>query len=52
MKRIMSVTYSGNDGRKPTIRLANNFLLKYGFTIGSKFDVEYQDGRIIINRKN
>ena len=50
MKREMTVTYAPGDGRKPMIRIANDFLLHSGFAVGSKFAVEYTDGVIIITK--
>ena len=58
MNRQMTVTYAPGCKRgyagdqKPMLRIANRFLLKSGFTVGSKVDVEYKDGIITITLKN
>lgn len=53
MKRTQIVSYApGSDAKKPMIRLANNFLLRHGFRVGSEIEVHYSDGIITINLKN
>ena len=59
MKRKMTVAYSTDtkfvysaDKQKPMLRIANFFLLKSGFTVGSKVDVEYKENEIIIRKTN
>ena len=50
-RREMIVVYApGTNAQTPMIRLANRFLLTSGFTIGSRFEVEYTDGVITISR--
>lgn len=50
-KRTMTVTRSpGHDDHKPMIRISNNLLKKYGFTVGDKFTVEYAQNIIIIKK--
>jgi len=52
MKREQTVTYKpGENTQKPMIRITNRFLLDYGFTIGSKIEVKYANGRITITQK-
>ena len=46
--RKMSVVRTPGTGDKPMIRIANRFLLDYGFKIGSTVEVSYQPGVIII----
>lgn len=59
MKREMTVSYAlstklirSPDTQKPMIRIANFFLLKSGFKVGDKVDVEYQDNQLIIRKIN
>jgi len=53
MKRNQTVGYAPSQNTlKPMIRLANNFLLKYGFTIRAEIEIEYQEGIITITLKN
>ena len=47
----MTVTYA-TDKQKPMIRIANFFLLKSGFNVGDKVDVEYKEKKIIIKKLN
>jgi hypothetical protein len=52
MKRTQIVSYApGVDTKKPMIRLANNFLLRNGFRVGSKIEIDYSDGIITITLK-
>lgn len=52
-KREQTVTRKpGEDNERPMIRIANRFLIKSGFKIGSKFSVEYSKGAISIILKN
>lgn len=51
MKRKMTVSYCA-DKQKPMIRITNFFLLKSGFKVGDKIDVEYQDNQLIIKKIN
>lgn len=52
MKREMTVAYKpGEILQKPMIRITNRYLLEAGFTVGSKFDVEYATDVIKIIRK-
>lgn len=49
MKRLQTVSYApGRETQTPMLRIANRFLLKYGFNIGDKVEVEYTDGIITI----
>ena len=53
MKRNQTVGYAPSQNTlKPMIRLVNNFLLKYGFTIRAEIEIEYQEGIITITLKN
>lgn len=53
MTRKMTVSYApGGSDKTPMIRIANQFLVKSGFTIGEKVYVVYADGVITINLKN
>ena len=59
MKRKMTMAYStdtkfvySSDKQKPMIRIANFFLLKSGFKVGDKVEVEYQDNQLIIRKIN
>ena len=59
MKRKMTMAYStdtkfvhSSDSQKPMIRIANFFLLKSGFKVGDKVEVEYQDNQLIIRKIN
>lgn len=59
MKRQMTVTYATDanflysaDRQKPMIRIANFFLLKSGFKVGDKAEVEYLENQIIIKKAN
>lgn len=36
---------------KPMVRIANCYLLEAGFTVGSKFEIEYTKGVIAITLK-
>lgn len=40
------------DKQKPMIRIANFFLLKSGFEVGDKVEVEYKEKKIIIRKIN
>jgi len=48
--KYVSGIYAGK--LKPMLRIANRFMIKSGFNIGSKVDVEYKDGIITITLKN
>ncbi len=53
MKKTQTVSYApGSDAKKPMIRVANNFLLRNGFRVGSEIEVDYSDGIITITLKN
>lgn len=59
MKREMTITYATNTNflysankQKPMIRIANFFLLKSGFKVGNKVEVEYLENQIIIRKIN
>lgn len=59
MRRIMTITYATDssflhsaDKQKPMIRIANFFLLKSGFKVGDKTEVEYLENQIIIRKIN
>lgn len=53
MIRNMTVSYApGADDKTPMIRIANQFLIKSGFTVGEKVFVVYANGVITINLKN
>ena len=48
----MTVAYApGGDDRLPMIRLANRFIRDSGFTVGSKYEVLYENGVITLIRK-
>lgn len=58
-KREMTISYAldtkfirPSDTQKPMIRITNFFLLKYGFKVGDKINVEYQDNQLIIKKIN
>lgn len=54
MKREQIVTYKpgvSSPEQKPMIRITNRFLIAAGFTVGSKFDVEYAADVITITRQ-
>ena len=55
----MMITYATDtnfiysaDKQKPMIRIANFFLLKSGFEVGDKVEVEYKEKKIIIRKIN
>ena len=59
MRREMMITYATDtnfiysaDKQKPMIRIANFFLLKSGFEVGDKVEVEYKEKKIIIRKIN
>ena len=59
MRRKMTVAYSTDtkfvysaDKQKPMLRIANFFLLKSGFKVGDKAEVEYLDNQLIIRKIN
>lgn len=59
MKREMTVSYAldtkfirPSDTQKPMIRIANFFLLKSGFKVGDKAEVEYLENQLIIKKIN
>lgn len=59
MKRKMTITYSTDanflyspEKQKPMIRIVNFFLLKSGFKVGDKAEVEYLENQIIIRKIN
>jgi len=54
MQREQTVAYKpGGKNQEPTpmIRITNRFLIAAGFTVGSKFDVEYANNILKITRK-
>ena len=64
MNRPMTITYAA-DGRnnkytsgiyageqKPMLRITNRFLIKSGFKVGSKINVQYGNKIIIITKKS
>ena len=61
MKRQMTVYYSTDQepgyggwysagNLKPMVRISNRFLLRSGFKVGDKVEVEYKDEEIIIRK--
>ena len=49
----MTVAYApGGDDRKPMIKIINRSLLKSGFIVGEKYQVTYEQGKIVINKLN
>lgn len=53
MKRIQTVSYApGRYPETPMVKIANNFLKKYGFGVGAEIEIEYADGVITIILKN
>lgn len=55
MKREQTVAYKPDASKReqtPMIRITNRFLIAAGFTVGSKFDVEYAVDVITLTHKN
>ena len=54
MEREQTVAYkpsAKSQEQTPMIRITNRFLIAAGFTVGSKYDVEYANDVIKITRK-
>jgi len=50
--RRMKVLRAPGTDNKPMIRISNNFLVNAGFSIGTKVEVSYCRGIIVITRIN
>jgi hypothetical protein len=56
-KRVMTISYATDGFRysgqqKPLLRISNMRLLKSGFAVGSKIEVEFLPKKIIITKKD